>query len=71
MNLLQNLSWTDFVGDAFKPAVNCIKYEVKLIVRVHNRHTEKIAGVILDKKKELLDSTPKPKDVNAAFKNSL
>ena len=71
MNLLQNLRWTNFVGGAFKPAVNCIKDEVKLIVLILNRHKEKIAGAILDKKKALLDLTSKPRDVNAAFKNSL
>ena len=71
VNLLQNLCWTDFVGGAFKPAVNCIKDEVKLIVLILNRHKEKIAGAILDKKKALLDLTSKPRDVNAAFKNSL
>ena len=71
MNLLQNLRWADFVGGAFKPAVNCIKDEVKLIVLILNSHKEKIAGAILDKKKALLDLTSKPRDVNTAFKNSL
>ena len=71
VNLLQNLRWADFVGGAFKPAVNCIKDEVKLIVLILNRHKEKIAGAVLDKKKTLLDLTSKPRDVNAAFKNPL
>ena len=43
-------SWTDFVGGAFKPAVNCIKDEIKLTALILNRHKEKLAGVILDKK---------------------
>ena len=69
---LVDLSWKEFVGNAFMPGVNGIKTEIKILCNLLQRHKNKLSNDSKCKANALLNPRPSTeRDVVAVFRGSL
>ena len=73
INTLGGLDWGLFTGPAWSQTIQFIKGEIKVLIKLLQRHKHKLAQDSSDKTTALLNpkSSQKGREVVAAFKNSL
>ena len=68
---LSSIKWSHFAGKAFKPAIECVKDEIGIVIDVLRRHHESLGADAKYKLFAKSNTNPPIKSVPAAFKKSM